>query len=206
MNDPSTPRPNVQTFGRAWWRVNILLIGMTSAFAIRAGSSEVSTTCPSPEDLLEGVEVLCGTSLVVGTGLREAAPPCSTDGETGCITTDVFQAAERAVINAADIKQGIQVAGVAGTFRQEIDSQRVVACAADGQAECYVSGSLVALDLRGFEDKLLAGELVAGVSGTAVAGDPKTCSSIGDTECLTVGDWPAIEGSRLASCLGGGGP
>jgi hypothetical protein len=182
---------------------HLVLTVLVGFWGVRAGSSEI---CPAPEDLLAGVSVLCGEDLIVGTGQREGAPLCGQDGQTGCVSTEKFTSIARDDVTASAIRQGVQIGGVGGTFKQEIDSQRVFSCAADGQSECYVTGSLAALRLSGFEQKVLAGELVAGVSGTAVAGNLQSCSTLGETGCLSVGDWPAIEASRLESCLSGGAP
>lgn len=157
--------------------------------------------CPAAEQVLKGVELRCGDTTVVGTLVPNSVADCSADGEKDCLTTEAFVAVEVSAIDPEHLKLGVQLGGVTGTFDHEIDADSVLACIADGQSTCAVTGTFSALKTAGLEESVLAGEIVAGVSGIAVLGDVKHCDADRELACLAVPAYPAIQGLRLDKCL-----
>ncbi len=160
-----------------------------------------SRDCPQPDELLKGVEIRCGDDPVEGKLSPTSLVNCQQDGDKKCITTDALPAVDAGAIRPEVVRIGVQIGGVTGTYRNEIDADTILACIADGQKECAVTGSIVAFDTSDVGSKILAGEIAAGISGLATLDAVKYCSSDRELACLAVPDFPAIQGLRLDKCL-----
>lgn len=172
----------------------------TLAVSNHGAALQSSRECPTAGELKLGVQLLCGEEVVVGTAAQTDLSLCDADGQTGCIANESFVAVPASDLQAGDIRADTTVGGVVGTFIHEIDALGLVACIADGQFSCVVEEGFAALRTAGFTEKLLAGEIVASISGIAVKNPPPWCDAIGKTGCLAVSEYPAIEVNRLNRC------
>jgi hypothetical protein len=168
----------------------------------RSPSDKVAVTgadCPSPEQLVKGVMLTCHGTQIAGTAALTTYVPCSADGQSGCIATSQFKAADTSAVHADDIRQGVTIAGVAGTMAQSAPS--TPACVIDGDTNCKVSGNLVAADTTGAAKKIVAGEILAGLSGEGVLNPAADCASNAQVGCLATNAFQALEADKMAQCL-----
>jgi hypothetical protein len=199
--------------GLEWWRRRrdaiastdaILAMGAIlsiGAFALGCGTATTKgQDCPEPAQLLAGVSVQCGSRTVVGTLLAGGAASCTEEGQTDCLLGGDFKAVSAASINAGAIKEGVTIAGVAGTLKT-IEGQSYVECAIDGDQDCVVRNDLAAANLDGIEPKIVKGKMVAGVSGSGVISKAPECSSLGEIGCLTNNDYVPITASQFTECV-----
>jgi hypothetical protein len=177
---------------------SIICIGLT---LLGCGTATTKgQDCPEPAQLLAGVNVQCGDRMVVGTLVPGGAAACTEEGQVDCLAGGDFKVVRASAINAAAIKEGVTIAGVAGTLRT-IEGQSYVECGIDGDSDCVVRGDLAAADLSGIEAKIVKGKVVAGVSGAGVISDAPECTSLGEIGCLTNNDYVPITASQFTQCV-----
>ena len=81
-----------------------------------AECTEVGQTgCVLTEKFKEAGETT-DTSATVDTDAAVSYAPCDADGAVDCLTTGEFRAMDMSKINAADIKNGVSIAGVVGAY------------------------------------------------------------------------------------------
>jgi len=129
-----------------------------------AAGDGLPITLAAPETVCNDISFRNGKG-EVKQGLRDcagAASPslCTTDGETGCVTTADFKAAKMANFTTGDLRVGVQVGGLTGVL-----SGAPGACASDGATGCLANSSYPAADAAGLASKILSGQTVAAVSG-----------------------------------------
>jgi hypothetical protein len=165
--------------------------------AQRSGDPEAAKgreTCLLPSQVLAGFEYTCadGTKRKGTLAVRTigSAPECSQDDEKGCLTTDAFSAfakVERAKLVPGNVKQGVVIASITGT----LTSTGPADCKADGEVACVSTSMFPAAAASSLASKVLSGETVAGVAGTAPV-RPADCALDGATGCVATVGFPAV--------------
>ncbi len=160
---------------------------------------------------LTAMNIVSGSTIfgTMGGATVESHTNCLTDGGTGCVTTSAFPAANAAVALAANIKAGVQIAGVAGAY----PSATFPLTGADATAD--LDGALFDAQIKNpalfewFDSKgnrhtkdgdadinatnIINGVTIFGVSGTAFSGP--NCSADGELGCVTAGPFKAANTS-----------
>ncbi len=115
------------------------------------------------------------------TSTPSSTPACSSNGEMGCLTNASFKAADLSQATAVNIRSGITIAGVAGSYAP--------ACTTDGGSACLVDGTIYkAAKLSNFNASNIAtGITVAGVIGTGVGESHVNCTADGASNCIVDG-------------------
>jgi hypothetical protein len=140
-------------------------------------------------------KIILGQSVAAISGTVLAKPSdCAVDGAASCVATSNFPAIDKAdklsVANLSQIHSTITISGLQGTLGD---------CASDGQASCFVQGpSLASMISSGADAKLLTGQTLGGVNGSALP-RPADCTSDGQNTCVTVNSFPAITKATLTS-------
>jgi hypothetical protein len=155
-------------------------------------------------------KIVAGYSAAGVTGSAQGKlPDCALDGEIGCSTTSAYRAAEMTQVVAPNIKSGITIAGVSGSYAGGAPAT----CASDGEVDCVANVNFRAALINGLPAKVIIGEAVAGIAGTAV---PRLadCSVDGQTNCTANQSYKAADmtvavatnirdGVTLAGSVGG---
>ena len=120
---------------------------------------------------------------------------CTQDGETDCIATSAFPAAQSDGL-AAKVLSGQLVAGIIGSAAAASN----LADCAPGGTDCIARSPLVGMNPA----SVSAGDIRAGVSIAGITGSllprPGDCSSDGETGCVAVS---AFKAANMASVLAG---
>jgi hypothetical protein len=156
--------------------------------------------CPTADQVRYGVTIKCGEDDIVGTIIPSELPVCEEDGQAECVTYGTYRAVDAAALSADTILKGTTVAGIKG----QLETETIVeypTCNQDGQLQCITDEGFPAGNAAGAAEKIVAGEVLIGVSGIGVLGDPEHCISNGQEGCLTDSLYKAIEQSKLAECL-----
>ena len=156
-------------------------VGPTYAAAITAGVA---------------AKVLTGQSVAGISGSATVAPAnCAADGATNCVAVTNFPAVDKltnlAVGNLAKISSSVTVGGVVGTLAN---------CSVDGTTACLTVSGFPSANTTGAAAKILSGQTLAGVSGSATAA-PINCSSDGQTDCVAITTYPALQKSLLTASV-----
>ncbi|MBC7659610.1 MAG: hypothetical protein H7249_07870, partial [Chitinophagaceae bacterium] len=133
-------------------------------------------------------KIITGQTLAGLSGTAAPAPAnCAADGATGCVAVTNFPAVNKVVNlasgNLAKIHSSVTVGGVVGTMSD---------CAADGGTGCLAISTYPAALASGAAAKIVTGQTLAGVSGTA-APAPANCAADGATGCVAVTNFPAVD-------------
>ncbi len=101
---------------------------------------------------LTAANIVTGVNILGVNGTAIPSPAnCSTDNQTGCVTTAVYKSADTGAFLASDLKTGKTVAGVAGTLAN---------CNIDGGVGCVTTGTFKAADMA----NISAGNIKSGVT------------------------------------------
>lgn len=158
--------------------------------------------CPDASQLKAGVSLRCGGSEIVGTlDAAAALKACTIAGETECVSTGGFRAVAAAELLPEVIKAGASIGGVAGSYEAPAPAKAPESCTFDGEHDCVVSKPFAALSVEGIAVKIVAGQIVGGVSGIGVLNPPALCERNSQVGCLANADFPVIAAERLATCL-----
>ena len=88
-------------------------------------------------------------------------PACTSNGQSGCVAQPPYVAADLRLLAPENIKNGVSVAGVTGTF-----SDRPPDCFETGQENCVATGLFKAADLSALvPSSIRFGRTIAGVTG-----------------------------------------
>jgi hypothetical protein len=98
-----------------------------------------------------------------------------------------------------NIRAGIKIGSVLGTL---VATDTV--CTKDGEIGCVTTETLPAISTQNLSAKIILGETVAGVSGTASATSFSNCSADGGTACIATASFPAAMASGLAAKVAAG--
>jgi hypothetical protein len=156
-------------------------------------SADGGTSCmavsgfPAANTTGAAAKILTGQTLAGVSGSAASAPAnCSADGATSCVAVPLFPAvdlASKLIGNSGKIRSSLTIAGVTGTLDD---------CTSDGGTGCVVVGPTYAAALKtGAAAKILTGQSVAGVGGTALA-KPSDCASDGDVNCVATTSFPVV--------------
>lgn len=137
-------------------------------------------------------KIASGLSLGGVSGTAAARPAdCSYDGGINCVAISNFPAVDKinnlAAPKLAKIHSTITVAGIAGTMAD---------CSTDGGLGCMAATPYVAAYISGAASKILQGQTLAGVSGSALP-KPANCSIDNQTNCVAVASYPAVDKNIL---------
>jgi len=150
-----------------------LIITRSDPGIVKKGSllekEQDSSRCPSPEKVLAGIEYSCadGTKRT-GSFLSESLTDCKADGETGCLTTSRFRAADGELAVPGVIKAGLTLAGVTGTLTFQGPGE----CTKDGEVGCVSTSLFAAVE----KSRLTPGVLKSGVNLAGVTGEYPSAS------------------------------
>jgi hypothetical protein len=117
--------------------------------------------------------------------LGSFAPPCSVDGETGCVTVTGYPAMN-AAIAGPKILAGQTLATVSG-----LAPVRPADCAAENAVNCVAVSNFPAVNKSIIQNnayKIHPAVNIAGVQGTLA-----TCNTDNQTGCYTVSTYPAVD-------------
>lgn len=99
---------------------------------------------------------------VTGNVVADGAPLCSADGVMGCITTASYKSADMASALATNIRSGIVIAGVSGSYGGAYSN-----CAPNGEVGCVTTSTYKAADLTNLvAANIKNGVTIAGTAGT----------------------------------------
>ena len=152
------------------------------------GTACVATASyPSAQVAGAAAKIASGTTLAGVSGTAGVRPTdCSTDGGTGCVAVTNFPAVDKVVrlsaSNLSRIHSALIIAGVAGALPD---------CATDGGMGCFANPGFPAANAAGGAAKILAGQSLAGIAGTALT-RPADCASDGQLTCVTKAGFPAV--------------
>jgi hypothetical protein len=137
--------------------------------------------------------IIAGVSIAGVVGMASVAPaPCTADGQIACVTVSDYRAADMAYVSPGTILSGVTIAGVSGG----VVSSASNACSTDGQSSCFVDGtSFSAADLSNLANKVVAGQMVAGVNGNVTI--PSACMADGSSGCVATTAFPAVAITNL---------
>lgn len=161
-----------------------------------------------PKSMCKGEKffTLTGTEMEGERDCAAAAPACREDGQTDCLASPEFPAADAESL-APKVKEGETVAGIAGAYAPDFPDPAHVskddtvdgapglldACSADGATSCIATAAFPAADKSKLAPAdILAGKTVAGVAGTATPAPPG-CAADNATNCVATADFPAID-------------
>lgn len=96
-------------------------------------------------------------------GLPGTLSTCNGDGEENCVTSALFKAAQMANASSGNIKSGVTIAGVSGTYGGGVLSD----CSSDGELGCKTVASFRAVDMS----NVTAGNVKSGITIAGVSGD-----------------------------------
>jgi hypothetical protein len=118
---------------------------------------------------------------------------CASDGESNCVVDGVrFKAAKLALFSANDVRSSVQVAGVQGNLPN---------CSFDGELGCRVVGpSFAAAQLTGASAKILSGQSLGGIPGSALP-VPANCSMDNESGCVATPAFPAVVKADVSAGL-----
>lgn len=157
------------------------------------GQTDCSAVADFPAVALSSLatKVVSGQTVagVAGTAAPEAHSNCTSDGETGCVTTTTFKAAAVAQVQTADLKTGKTIGGIVGALQD---------CASDGGTNCVASSAYAAAQTSGLAAKIMSGQVVAGVSGTATPEAHTTCTADGASGCVTASPYLAANTNNFS--------
>ncbi len=85
---------------------------------------------------------------------------CDADGETDCLVSGDFKAADTGAFADSDVRDGVTVAGIAGTL-----TGAPAGCSSDGELGCLSNSSYRAAATASLADKVLTTATVASVTG-----------------------------------------
>jgi hypothetical protein len=131
------------------------------------------------------------------SGLRDCAsdfPLCSGDGESDCATNVNYPAIDKNLVETQkqNIRSSLTVGGETGTLDN---------CRSDGDTDCKVIGpSYAAASTVGIATKIVAGETLAGVYGSAVT-QPQDCTGDNQTNCTTTAAYPSVVAANVTAAV-----
>lgn len=160
-------------------------------------------SCISSADLanLTPANLKSGVTILGVTGTVPPAPiACAADGEINCVASINFPAVDKGALSPTQILAGATVAGVSGTYVAPVATP-LADCAADGATNCKANASFKAAAVQGAAAKIVSGQSLAGVTGTAGA-RPVDCSTDGESNCVAISSFRALSVSSLTANLG----
>jgi hypothetical protein len=121
---------------------------------------------------------------VGGVSGDAGAPADCDDGETDCVVRSPLAPATATELSPANIREGVTLAGVAGTLRPA-----PAACATDGAIDCVATATYPAAALANASPAdIKIGKTIAGVAGALT-----TCAADGATGCLSNPAYKAVD-------------
>ncbi|RYZ51333.1 MAG: DUF1566 domain-containing protein, partial [Proteobacteria bacterium] len=190
-NFPAVDKVNKITANAGKIRSSVSIVGVTGTLADCAsdGGEGCVSTAAYPSALASGAaaKILTGQTLGGIAGSAAVSPSnCTSDGATNCIAVTNFPAVDKVnniTANAAKIRSSVTIAGVIGSLAD---------CTTDGGQGCVSSAAYPAALATGAAAKILTGQTVAGVNGSAAV-KPANCGSDGETNCVAVTNFPAVD-------------
>lgn len=148
---------------------------------------------------------------LVGT-LDPKPVDCSTNAETGCVTTDSYKSADLSNLLAEKILSGVVIAGTTGSYIPDFPELANVKtsdtvngspgtlaeCASDGQTSCIANANFKAVDMTiAIATNIKTSTTLAGVSGSFSGAALPDCATDGEVGCTTVAAFKAADMSVL---------
>lgn len=130
----------------------------------------------------------------LGGALGSALPKpadCAADGATTCVAVTDYPAVNKTLLtgNADKIRSSLTIANVLGTLDD---------CDTDGETSCVAVADFPAANTTGAEAKILTGQTLAGVGGSALA-RPSDCIAGEDISCVSTTDYPSLNKTNLTN-------
>ena len=126
----------------------------------------------------------------ISGGVTPSPSNCAADGSTNCVAVSNYPATRLANFSSADLKSGVTVAGISGSLAN---------CASDGATNCVAVAAYRAAATVGLDSKVLTGNTVAGISGSATQESHSNCGADGAMGCVSVASFRAAATSGLAA-------
>lgn len=187
--------PNMERFGLLALTVDQDGVSQDLSIFYTGAKSDLPIMTQLESEVCSGIKYYDGTG-ALKTGTKSCSGPaaCSSNGQIGCVTTTTYKAADLANLNAANIKSGVPIAGVNGTY----SVPALADCAIDGQIDCKAVNAFRAVEYG----KLSATNIIAGISIAGVVGmanvAPGQCNSDGQVGCVTVPGFAAADLSNIS--------
>jgi hypothetical protein len=165
---------------------------------LKACTSDGEIRCEANEDYKAASTMNIARKILVGetiAGVSGSAPlkpdDCLSDGEGDCVVDGLsFKAAKLSLFSAHDIRSSARIAGIQGHLPN---------CSSDGEIGCLTLGpSYAAASLSGASAKILSGQTLAGVIGSAAA-PPANCSMDNDINCVATPAFPAVVKANVSA-------
>lgn len=175
------------------------LVGLTGSLGDCSSDAEVDCVAVSdfPAAGVAGSasKILLNQSVAGISGSAPLRPlDCSAEGGTSCVTVTNFPALDKDSLSAKanKLRSSFSLQSVSGSLSD---------CSADGTMNCVTVAGFLAADTTGAAAKILSGQTLAGIPGSAGI-RPLDCASDGATNCVTVANYPSIGKSSIASNTG----
>lgn len=157
----------------------------SSSMGIGLKLTDPSCIDPNPSEVKAGVSYMkCDATMAVGTMAAETiavpgptvtvtptpTPNCQGNLQVGCVTTSSYVAADLSNLAAANIRQGVIVAGTLGTLSATVESH--TDCTGNGQVGCITTATHKSADFTNIiACKIKKDTWVAGVLGKYPSSD-----------------------------------
>ena len=132
------------------------------------------------------------TGYSIGTTLSD----CNSNGQIGCATTSTYRSADISNLIAANIKEGITIAGVTGNVVQEQHAN----CTGNKQTGCIATTTYQSADLSSLNENVIkSGVTVAGTTGNLIQESHTNCTDNNQQGCITTASYRSASFSNLTS-------
>ncbi|MCX6117293.1 MAG: DUF1566 domain-containing protein [Proteobacteria bacterium] len=147
--------------------------------------ADASTICSDITYIDKNGKSSVGTKSCTSSGSSATTvADCTAGGQIGCKTTAAFIAAESANLTAANVKSGVVIGGITGSFSGAFSN-----CSADGVIGCITTASYLSADATlALAGNIRSGVTLAGTAGSVTAA-PANCSSAGQQSCVATGTY-----------------
>ena len=153
-----------------------------------------------------GTSFLCNGVPSVGT--LSVPVPCTFNGETSCIANGLYMAANLSNLSPSNIKSGVSVAGVNGSYAP---ADAHTDCSSNGQVGCVTTSAFKAADLSSLlANNIRSGVVVGGITGTLapeahatsgeiIAESHADCTANGQVGCVTTASYKSANLTNLVA-------
>lgn len=156
---------------------------------IAVGKVDLTKICSTAQVVVDSGQTVQGK---LDCSLLEV-PFCSDEVRGDCLlkaSDNVHTLVTTATLKAANIRKGVQMAGVTGTLEP---SAQYTDCAADGEVNCIATPAFKAVEIAAIaRSDLKQGKSIAGVSGSLA-----NCAADGATGCVAVDGFKAADMNRV---------
>jgi hypothetical protein len=168
--------------------------GVSQAVALFYSAAKLDYPMSSmvPAEMCNGVRYY-DTNGILQTGSKPCVvESCTASRTVSCMASDAFPAVEKATLPIASLRAGVFIANREGTLAD---------CASDGAQGCVTSANFKAANMTGLASKVLYGQTVAGVTGTAPAETHAACTASIHANCVASANFPSIDPTQIPQSM-----